>query len=125
MVQQDPVSQYLRPVEQVTREGLSGDYYNALIVPIMRYRDFGLGVEGAAQYIREYPISRYTERFPPDQYEGVITTFNRQAVNRLDQIADELNMRARAGTLSDELYRSLHSEACSLVFGPERKEMFE
>ena len=124
-MQQEPIAQKLKPIAQLTREGVSGDYYNAFMVPIMKYRDFGLGVEGAAEYIREHPIERYTERFPPDQYEAVITTFNRQAVSRLDQIADELNLRARSGTLSDENYRSLHSEACFLIFGPERREVFD
>jgi hypothetical protein len=116
--------QVKKPMVQVTPQGVSGDYYNELIVPLMMYRDFHEGINGVIAEIQDKAVRRYTERFPPAEFEGVVTAFNREAVTRLDAIADELNSLATSGTLSDERYRALHSEACKLLFGSQREENF-
>jgi hypothetical protein len=90
----------------------------------MIYRDFGKGVEGVIAEIRETPVRRYTQRFPSTQYEGVVTAFNREAVTKLDSIADELNTLATSGMLTDEKYRALHCDASKLLFGPQHEENF-
>jgi len=90
----------------------------------MTYRDLRKGVEGAIAAIQETPVRRYTQRFSPTQYEGVVTAFNRGAVTRLDSIADELNTLASLIILTDEKYRALHCEASKLLFGPQREEDF-
>ena len=63
--------QQLVPMEQVTKEGLSADYYNALVCPLMQYRDFEEGIEGASAWIKQHSVQRYTERFPPAQYSSL------------------------------------------------------
>jgi len=120
----EPKVTKLAPMVQVTSQGVSGDYYNELLVPLMNYRDFRRGVEGAIAAIQETPVRRYTQRFPPTQYEGVVTTFNRETVTRLDSIADDLNALATSGMLTDEKYRALHCDASKLLFGPQREENF-
>lgn len=110
---------------QVTSQGVSGDYYNELFVLLMTYRDFKEGVNGVIAEIQKTAVRRYTERFPPAKYEGVVTAFNREVVTSLDAIADELNNLATSGMLTDERYRALHREACKLLFGPQREEIFE
>ncbi len=122
---QDPgVSTSKEVLGQITGTGISGDYYNELIVPIMHYRDWNEGVDGAIRQIRERPIRLYTQRFSPDTYADVITEQNRDLVARIEEIASELNERANDGTLSDEIYRALHQEACTIVYGADRKEVF-
>ena len=70
----------------------------------MLYKDDG-GINTLADFLLENPITRYTERFPPIEYKDVVTSYNKMAVSRLDEIANELNHHAQAKTLSDECYR--------------------
>jgi len=123
-MQTDPIPTNKLPMEQITDQGVSGDYYNALLCPLMQYRDFREGIEGASAQIRERPIQRYADRYPPSEYNGVLTNFNRHVVTRLDEIADELNRSAQGGTLTDDQYRALHTEACKLLFGRDREESY-
>ena len=112
------------PIEQIRKQGVSVDYYNALIGALARYRDWREGINGAIKSINSSPIKKYTERFPLSEYHEVITTLNREIVERLDSIAIELNASAKDGSLTDTQYRTLHTEACKLMFGPEREEYF-
>ena len=118
------VPQVKKPMEQVTPQGVSGDYVNELMGPLMEYRDLRAGIDGVIAQIRANAVRRYTERFPPAEFEGVVTAFNREAVMRLDAIADELNSLAASGMLTDKGYRELHSEACKLLFGTRRPDYF-
>lgn len=113
-----------KSIPQLENTGASADYFNAICVPLMLYKDDG-GINTLADFLLENPITRYTERFPPIEYKDVVTSYNKMAVSRLDEIANELNHHAQAKTLSDECYRSLHTEACKLIYGQQHEVDFD
>lgn len=113
-----------KSIPQLEDTGVSADYFNVFCVPFMLYKYDG-GINAVADFLLENPIARYTERFPPIEFKDVVTSYNKMAVSRLDEIANELNHRAQAKTLSDECYRSLHTEACKLIYGPQHEVDFD
>lgn len=113
-----------KSIPQLENTGVSADYFNAICVPFMLYKDDG-GINAVADFLLENPIARYTERFSSIEFKDVVTSYNKMAVSRLDEIANELNHHAQAKTLSDECYRSLHTEACKLIYGPQHEVDFD
>lgn len=69
--------------------GVSQDYFNEY-VGFKWYHD-ARSLEKIAEKVRERPVKKYEERFPPRAYEEVITDQNRQRVQQLDELADYVN----------------------------------
>jgi hypothetical protein len=113
-----------KPIPQLENTGVSGDYFNAIYALFMLYKYEG-GINAVADFLLENPIARYTERFPPFEFKDVVTSLNRAAVFRLDEIANELNHHARTKTLGDECYRLLQTEACKLIYGQQHEVDFD
>jgi hypothetical protein len=83
------------------------------------------GINAAADFLLENPIARYTERFPPIEFKDVVIPYNKTAVSRIDEIANELNHHTQTKTISDKCYRSLHIEVCKLIYGQQHEVDFD
>lgn len=75
-----------KPIPQIEGTGVSGDYFNEISAPFMLYKDDG-GINAVTDFLLEHPIARYTERFSLVEFRDVVTSYNRAAVLRLDEIA--------------------------------------
>lgn len=96
--------------------GISGDYSNEYVVSFA-YLETG-GTDKVAETFRKYPIKKYGERFPSDIFDNVVTDQNREAVSRLDQIADTANTKFTDSSKFTELeFKIMTNEVYVLVNG--------
>jgi len=112
-------------VPQLNAEtGLSSDYGNQF-VGLMAQSE-SLSGEKFRDWLKELFASkgriaeRYEERFSSDRYDHVVTERNREAIARLDQIAQELNDDYAAGTLTAENVKRRSLEGMRLVLGEKK-----
>ncbi|MDO8664245.1 MAG: hypothetical protein Q7K44_01690 [Candidatus Liptonbacteria bacterium] len=100
-----------------TSTGLSMDYRNEYTF-LIGY--LSLGMDEVRNALREmkYTMKRYEERFPPETYKDVVSERNKDAVKRINELADYLNTKFQAPeSLSEEELLSKYKELEMLIGG--------
>jgi len=93
--------------------GISGDYYNEYFT-----KKFNLerGLSVVAKHFKEYPVKKYTERFPPEIYEDAITELNKDRVRRLDELAVYANENfIDADRFTEDDFKRHMNEVCDIM----------
>ncbi len=98
-------------------EGVTQDYYN-YITSLRIVSDWmQAGIEGMNTFLRDTPIPLYTEVYPPEKYENVVNSYNRENVIRLENLVRELNALGKAGKLTMERWRIIDSQIIRILYG--------
>jgi len=102
---------------QMEDTGVSSDYWNQYnVFPLFGLRDFS--PKENLELLQKWPVQRYTEYFSLEEgFEGVITDFNRGTIERLDELADEVNALASPERFSIEKFRGILGEVYELLYG--------
>ena len=98
---------------------ITGDYWNEywhLEIDL----DSKNGRSLVTQSIREHPVKRYEERYPPTEYGNVVTEKNRERVLQLNQLATKVNAMTDAASFRPEELISLLEEVNFLIYGCHR-----
>ncbi len=108
--------QLKQEIPQITSEtGVSGDYFNELTM--LRLNFFNGDREKILKTIKKRPIKKYQERYPVNLFKNVITEKNKDAVNRLNQLADKINQFAKDEVFNDAEFVSIYNEMTKLIYG--------
>lgn len=103
-------------VPQIYQEtGISGDYTNEYTGNLMGWSLDGFS--SLANLFQVYHMRTYRQRFSPGLYDKVVTEQNRQAIQRLDEIAQELNYKMPRQEISPEEFIARINELQHLIIG--------
>lgn len=76
--------------------GVSIDYWNEYAgIPVWSSLDFS--PDANSRSLQKFPVKKYTQIFPSNVYVDVVTPQNQQRVQRLEEIADQVNTLPNAG----------------------------
>ncbi len=100
---------------QETLTGITGDYYNELLCIAMAVQQ--KGIEWLATRVRERPLRKYAERYPPDMYEWEITLQNQGVIRELDNLVDGVNRVAPQQGFTGQQLLDLVNQAQNLIYG--------
>lgn len=100
------------------KTGVSGDYFNEFWGKASKLE---ISQEEFKKSIHDRPIKKYAQRFPSDEYEGVISPKNKDAVQELDDIVDSVNSLAKSENFSERRFKELVNRATRLIYGEERE----
>ncbi len=82
-------------------------------------------VNRVAALFTRYPVKKYRERFPLTEFEDVVNNKNREAVSRLDEIAEEANTRfIDPSEFTEDDFKRKINEVYTLVYGENRPRFY-
>ncbi len=100
-----------------SKTGISSDYwneYNAKTVWLKKGHNYVINS------IKEYPIRKYEQVYPPETYDNVITPENSQKINRLNELADLVNNTFIDATKFTETdFKKVINEVSNIIYGIE------
>lgn len=96
--------------------GVSHDYSNEITT--LRISFLEGYKEKIIKRIKDQPVKKYQERYPENLNSDVITEKNREAINRLNELADKLNQIGLEKDFDDKQFVSVYNEMITLIYGP-------
>lgn len=101
--------------------GVTQDYYNH-IFQLRVITEWNNGtIEQVHAHIKNHPVPLYTEAYPEAVYGNVVNSYNKRYVERLNEIACELNELGKTGSLSLERLKELDSEVAKILYASDGK----
>ena len=104
----------------VTDTGISEDYKNEYWAKMEIYQHF-IGkydkVRAEAEllsFLKERPVRRYVERFPPSEYD---IDLDNPRIPLLNQLADEANQMAESGRVDGERFAMIGTLVSDIISG--------
>ncbi|MBD3249655.1 hypothetical protein GF336_06435 [Candidatus Woesearchaeota archaeon] len=79
-----------KQLPQINEKGLSEDYFNEIAVLYLAVQHY-IKTGDNRLLKKNYPIRKYEERFPADEYNGVITDQNKESVKGINGSVKKLN----------------------------------
>jgi len=95
--------------------GVSADYFNEFTTLRLSFLDGDK--EKIIKTIKKWPIKKYQEVYPVNSFCNVITEKNKDAVNRLNQLAEKMNQFAKDEIFNDAEFVSIYNEILKLIYG--------
>ena len=112
---------------QITKTGVSGDYWNEFYVLLPTFevgkltREDRSGLNAVIEHIKDKPIKRYKERFTSEILDThVVTSKNEETISQLNSIADRLNELSQNDSLTIKDLREAWNEAGTLIGGEDK-----
>ena len=101
-------------LEQITKTGVTGDYWNCYFPIAEVLCNKGKGATSEA--LRRYPIPRYSDRYSRDESENL---FGREdLVERLDELADFVNQKfIDPEEYEEKEFKVVINEVNRIIFG--------
>lgn len=105
-------------VPQINQDtGISADYWNEYFAKRCSFSFEPNSCEAVAEEIRKYPIKKYEERFPVNEFEEVINDKNRSRIKRLDELANVINSKfTNASNFTENEFKQLINEVFRLIW---------
>ena len=112
----------MKRVTNLTRTGVSADYLKAFgtVDNCVRRVDKDEGSRWIKLATRSFlgrRILSYEEFFDPSEFENVVNNRNREIVNQLNEIVDELNLMREQGDADHDRLSSLWAMVKSFIYG--------
>ncbi len=114
----------MKKIPGITKTGISSDYWNEYFgrTIIFEYK----GKECVINCFKKNPVEKYTEKYSPKEYEGVINKENLDAVKELDEIAEYANKTFKnISTFREKDFKEKINRAYSLIYGQESKPYYK
>jgi hypothetical protein len=98
--------------------GVSKDYSNEISSLRVNFLEGRKDI--IIQEIKKHRIRKYEEVYPLSRFNNVITEKNKNAINRLNQLADQMNtlLQDKGEAFDENEFASLCNEMWSLIYGP-------
>ena len=112
----------MKTVGNITKAGISSDYIRAFgtvdnCVRRVENKEGHRLIKLASRAFLGRKILKYSEYFSEDEYGSVVNDRNRDVIEKLDELVQELNHIRDVGEVDQERLAELWSEAKSTIYG--------
>ncbi len=106
-------------LEQITKTGITGDYWNCYFAIAARLKT--RGKESASEALRRFPIPRYDERYSESIYPNLFVEEVLPSIRRLNELADIVNQRfISPDNYETEEFKVVINEVHRLIYDREK-----